>query len=115
MYLDTGTMIAIMIALVASILTIGYSIYIIKTQNEIIQRMSNATATRRKMERQIAMRTREELMKIKEAFAYAMMDMLDVYDELLATGRIYVEDEPTVNDIAKNQDESNAQNGYTSG
>ena len=108
MYLDTGTMIAIMIALVASILTIGYSIYIIKTQNEIIQRMSNATATRRKMERQIAMRTREELMKIKEAFAYAMMDMLDVYDELLATGRIYVEDEPTVNDIAKNQDESNA-------
>jgi hypothetical protein len=54
------------------------------------------------------MRTREELMKIKEAFAYAMMDMLDVYDELLATGRIYVEDEPTVNDLAKNQDESNA-------
>jgi hypothetical protein len=48
MYLDTGTMIAIMIALVASILTIGYSIYIIKTQNEIIQRMSNATAARRK-------------------------------------------------------------------
>ena len=108
MYLDTGTMIAIMIALVASILTIGYSIYIIKTQNEIIQRMSNATATRRKMERQIAMRTREELMKIKEAFAYAMMDMLDVYDELLATGRIYVEDEPTVNGIAKNEEESNA-------
>ena len=106
MYLDTGTMIAIMIALVASILTIGYSIYIIKTQNEIIQRMSNATATRRKMERQIAMRTREELLKIKEAFAYAMMDMLDVYDELIATGRIYVEDEPTVNDLAKNQDES---------
>ena len=106
MYLDTGTMIAIMIALVASILTIGYSIYIIKTQNEIIQRMSNATATRRKMERQIAMRTREELLKIKEAFAYAMMDMLDVYDELIATGRVYVEDEPTVNDLAKNQDES---------
>jgi hypothetical protein len=51
MYLDTGTMIGIMIALVASMLTIGYSIYIIKTQNEIIQRMSNATATRRKMER----------------------------------------------------------------
>jgi hypothetical protein len=51
MYLDTGTMIGIMIALIASILTIGYSIYIIKTQNEIIQRMSNATATRRKMER----------------------------------------------------------------
>jgi hypothetical protein len=51
MYLDTGTMIGIMIALIASILIIGYSIYIIKTQNEIIQRMSNATATRRKMER----------------------------------------------------------------
>jgi uncharacterized membrane protein len=51
MYLDTGTMIAIMIALVASILTIGYSIYIIKTQNEIIQRMSDATAARRRLER----------------------------------------------------------------
>ena len=52
MYLDTGTMIGIMIALVASILTMGYSIYIIKTQNEIIQRMNDATATRRKMSRQ---------------------------------------------------------------
>ena len=51
MYLDTGTMIGIMIALVASILTMGYSIYIIKTQNEIIQRMNDATATRRKMQR----------------------------------------------------------------
>lgn len=51
MYLDTSTMIGIMIALVASILTIGYSVYIIKTQNEIIQRMSDAAATRRKMER----------------------------------------------------------------
>lgn len=51
MYLDTGTMIGIMIALVASILTIGYSIYIIKTQNEIIQRMSDAASTRRKMQR----------------------------------------------------------------
>jgi hypothetical protein len=51
MYLNTGTMIGIMIALIASILTIGYSIYIIKTQNQIIQRMSDATATRRKMER----------------------------------------------------------------
>ena len=51
MYLDTGTMIGIMIALVASILTIGYSIYIIKTQNEIIQRMSDAALTRRKMQR----------------------------------------------------------------
>jgi hypothetical protein len=51
MYLDTGTMIGIMIALVVSILTIGYSIYIIKTQNEIIQRMSDSAATRRKMQR----------------------------------------------------------------
>jgi len=51
MYLDTGTMIGIMIALIASILTIGYSIYIIKTQNEIIQRMSDISATRRKMGR----------------------------------------------------------------
>ena len=107
MYLDTGTMIGIIIALVVSMLTIGYSIYIIKTQNEIIQRMSDVSATRRKMERQIAMRTREELLKIKEAFAYAMLDMLDVFDELIATGRVYV-DEPTVNDLAKNQEESNA-------
>ena len=53
------------------------------------------------------MRTREELLKIKEAFAYAMIDMLDVFDELIATGRVYVEDEPTVNDLAKNQDEFN--------
>jgi len=51
MYLDTGTMIGIIIALVACMLTIGYSIYIIKTQNEIIQRISNATAARRKIER----------------------------------------------------------------
>ncbi len=51
MYLDVGTLIGIMIALIASILTIGYSIYIIKTQNEIIQRMSDARATKRKMER----------------------------------------------------------------
>lgn len=53
------------------------------------------------------MRTREELMKIKEAFAFAMLDLLDVYDELLATGRVYVEDEPTINDLAKNLEESN--------
>ena len=51
MYLDTGTMIGIMIALVASMLTLGYCIYIIKTQSEIIQRMSDAAITRRKMER----------------------------------------------------------------
>jgi len=53
------------------------------------------------------MRTREELLKIKEAFALAMLDLLDVYDELLATGRIYVVDEPTVNDLVKNEVESN--------
>jgi len=54
------------------------------------------------------MRSREELLKIKEAFAFAMLDLLDVYDELLATGRVWVADEPTINDLAKNQDESNA-------
>jgi len=46
-------------------------------------------------------------MKIKEAFAFAMLDLLDVYDELLATGRVWVADEPTVNDLAKNEEESN--------
>lgn len=54
------------------------------------------------------MRTREELLKIKEAFAYAMLDLLDVYDELLATDRVWVAPEPTVNDILKNEEESNA-------
>ena len=57
------------------------------------------------------MRTREELLKIKEAFAFAMLDMLDVYDELIATGRVWVVDEvdkPTVNDVQKNQEETNA-------
>jgi hypothetical protein len=68
------------------------------------------------------MRTREELLKIKEAFALAMLDLLDVYDELLATGRVWVADEmydniisktvesskPTVNDLLKNDEESNA-------
>ena len=56
------------------------------------------------------MRSREELMKIKEAFALAMLDLLDVYDELLATGRVWITDdynEPTVNDLAKNEEESN--------
>ena len=56
------------------------------------------------------MRSQSELLKIKEAFALAMLDLLDVYDELLATGRIYVADDsdkPTVNDLAKNQEESN--------
>lgn len=54
------------------------------------------------------MRTEKELLKIKEAFALAMLDLLDVYDELLATGRVWVADEPSVNDIAKNEEESNA-------
>ena len=54
------------------------------------------------------MRTTEELLKIKEAFAYAMIDLLDVYDELLATGRVYVAPEPTINDLLKNDEESNA-------
>ena len=54
MYLDTGTMIGIMIALVACMLTIGYSIYIIQTQNGIIRRMNSANVALRKrtMERQ---------------------------------------------------------------
>lgn len=54
------------------------------------------------------MRTEQELLKIKEAFALSTMDMLDMFDELLATGRLYVNYEPTVNDLAKNQEESNA-------
>lgn len=51
MYLDTGTMIGICIALLACILAIVYATYIIQTQNEIIQRMNDTSATRRKMER----------------------------------------------------------------
>lgn len=51
MYLDTGTMIGIIIALGASLLTMGYMGYIIKTQNEIIQRIGDATAARRRLER----------------------------------------------------------------
>ena len=110
MYLDTGTMIGIMIALITSILTMGYCMYIIKKQNEIIQMHQIASATRRRMERQIAMRSREELLKIKEAFAYAMMDMLDVYDELInnTPRKLWVQPEPTVNDLTKNEEESNA-------
>lgn len=50
MYLDTGTMIGIIIALVASVLTMGYCMYIIKKQNEIIQMHQIASATRRRME-----------------------------------------------------------------
>ena len=74
MYLDTGTMIGIMIALVASILTMGYSIYIIKTQNEIIQRMNDATATRRKMSRQIAMKTQTTNEYLKELAQFLTSD-----------------------------------------
>jgi len=54
------------------------------------------------------MRSRKELFKIKEAFAYAMLDLLDVYDELLATGKVWMDEEPTLNDLLKNQEESNA-------
>jgi len=56
------------------------------------------------------MRSREELLKIKEAFAYAMMDMLDVYDELIGstTRKLWQGQTPTVNDLAKNEEESNA-------
>ena len=56
------------------------------------------------------MRSREELLKIKEAFAYAMMDMLDVYDELIgnAPRKLWQAPEPAVNDLLKNEEESNA-------
>lgn len=74
MYLDTGTIIGIMIALAASMLTIGYSIYIIKTQNEIIQRMSDISATRRKMERQIAMKTQTTNEYLKELAQFLTSD-----------------------------------------
>ena len=48
MYLDTGTMIGIIIALVACILTILYSMYIISTQNAIIKRMNTTNVAMRK-------------------------------------------------------------------
>ncbi len=48
MYLDIGTMIGIMIALTASIVVMGYSIYIIKIQNDTIARMHAANSARRK-------------------------------------------------------------------
>ena len=54
------------------------------------------------------MRSQSELLKIKEAFALAMLELLDVYDELLATGRVWVAPEPTLNDLLKNKEESNA-------
>jgi len=54
------------------------------------------------------MRSREELLKIKEAFAYAMMDMLDVYDEFIGNTprKLWQGQVPTVNDLAKNEEES---------
>jgi hypothetical protein len=56
------------------------------------------------------MRSREELLKIKEAFAYAVMDMLDVYDELIGNTprKLWQGEQPTVNDVVKNDEESNA-------
>ena len=56
------------------------------------------------------MRSREELLKIKEAFAYAMMDMLDVYDEFIGNTprKLWQGQQPVVNDLAKNEEESNA-------
>jgi hypothetical protein len=48
MYLDTGTMIGIIIALAACILTMVYSMYIINTQNAIIRRMNSANVAMRK-------------------------------------------------------------------
>ena len=54
MYLDTATMIGICIALIAGMFTIGYSIYVIKTQDEIITRLST-------MNTQLRNRNRERL------------------------------------------------------
>ena len=56
------------------------------------------------------MRTEKELLKIREAFSFAMLDLLDVYDELLETDRVWVAPEPTANDLLKNEVESNASN-----
>ena len=74
MYLDTGTMIGIMIALVSSLLTMGYCIYIIKKQNEIIQMHQIASATRRRMERQIAMKTQTTNEYLKELAQFLTSD-----------------------------------------
>jgi hypothetical protein len=51
MYLDTGTMIGIMIALTASMLALGYSIYIIRLQDQHIERLTrnNYNRTRREV------------------------------------------------------------------
>ena len=65
------------------------------------------------------MRTREQLLQIKEEFSHAILNMIDVYDELIKMTEFQESDEsieyegdklPTVNDLAKNQDESNASN-----
>lgn len=55
-------------------------------------------------------RTKEELLQIKEAFAYAMLDMLNVYDELInnTPRKLWQAPEPTINDIIKSEEESNA-------
>jgi len=53
MYLDTGTMIGIIIALAACILTILYSMYIISTQNGIIKRTNSANQAMRKRNREM--------------------------------------------------------------
>ena len=55
-------------------------------------------------------RTKEELLQIKEAFAYAMLDLLDVYDELIANTprKLWSAPEPTINDLLKNNEEANA-------
>jgi hypothetical protein len=49
MYIDTGTMIGIMIALTASILALAYTIYIIRLQDKHIERLTrnNYSRTRR--------------------------------------------------------------------
>jgi len=49
MYLDVPTMIGIMIALVCSILAIAYSVYIIRLQDQHIERLTrnNYNRTRR--------------------------------------------------------------------
>jgi hypothetical protein len=49
------------------------------------------------------MKTTKELHKIKEAFAYAILDMLDAYDELLTQVENCVAPEPTINDLIKSK------------
>jgi len=49
MYLDVSAMIGIMIALTASLLALGYSVYIIRLQDQHIERLTrnNYNRTRR--------------------------------------------------------------------